>query len=1240
MDKRILWIFLLLSGITFAQTTVTLEDQCNCEVLQGTAVTTAGANTPGGADLGDLYVNTNTGTIFFWDGNSWELTSSDNNTTNASFTENGTDLILTDSDGNSLTVALADIAAAIDTNTTNNAFLVMGTDLVMVDSDGNMVGIPLAQIAALTDTNTTNTSLTEDGTNIILTDSDGGTVTLALADIAAATDTNTTNATFAVVGTNLVITDSDGNTVSVPVADIAALTDTNTTNTGLTEDGTNLILTDSDGGTVTVALADITAGVDTNTTNTSLTEDGTNLILTDSDGGTVTIPLADIAAATDTNTTNATFAVVGTDLVITDSDGNTVSVPVADIAALTDTNTTNTGLTEDGTNLILTDSDGNTVTIPLADIAAATDTNTTNATFAVVGTDLVITDSDGGTVTVALADITAGVDTNTTNTSLTEDGTNIILTDSDGGTVTLALADIDTNTTNDRLEINGSNLELEDSDGTILSVSLAALAAATDTNTTNATFAVSGTDLVITDSDNNTVSVPLADITAGVDTDEQDLELDGSNILSLTNDATPVDLSGYLDNTDDQTASEVNIADAGGNFTATDVEGALSELAAGSTDDQNLTGATLDGSNQLQIDIEGGSSATVDLSSLVGTDDQTASEVNITDAGGNFTATDVEGALSELAAGSTDDQNLTGATLDGSNQLQIDIEGGTSATVDLSSLVGTDDQTASEVNITDAGGNFTATDVEGALSELAAGSTDDQNLTGATLDGSNQLQIDIEGGSSATVDLSSLVGTDDQTASEVNITDAGGNFTATDVEGALSELAAGSTDDQNLTGATLDGSNQLQIDIEGGTSATVDLSSLVGTDDQTAGEVTYDNSTSGLTAGDVQSAIDEVVAGSTDDQNISGSSFNGATNELTIGIEGGTSETVDLSGLVGTDDQNLIGATLDGSNQLQIDIEGGSSATVDLSSLVGTDDQTAGEVTYDNSTSGLTAGDVQSAIDEVAAGSTDDQNISGSSFNGATNELTIGIEGGTSETVDLSGLVGTDDQTAAEVTVADVGGNFANTEVEGVLEEIDARIDALVLAGGSDGNDFVTGGSLSGTDLTLNVPNQIDPVIDLSGLQDGTGTDDQNISGSSFNGATNELTIGIEGGTSETVDLSGLVGTDDQTASEVNITDAGGNFTATDVEGALSELAAGSTDDQNLTGATLDGSNQLQIDIEGGTSATVDLSSLVGTDDQTASEVNITDAGGNFTATDVEGALSELAAGSTDDQNLTGATLD
>src|SRR5690606_12305141 len=96
-----------------------------------------------------------------------------------------------------------------------------------------------------------------------------------------------------------------------------------------------------------------------------------------------------------------------------------------------------------------------------------------------------------------------------------------------------------------------------------------------------------------------------------------DLDLT-ANTLTLSNPATggnQVDLSGYLDNTDNQTASEVNITDAGGNFTSTDVEGALSELAAGSSDDQNIDGSVLTGTT-LTIGIENGTSEDVDLSSL------------------------------------------------------------------------------------------------------------------------------------------------------------------------------------------------------------------------------------------------------------------------------------------------------------------------------------------------------------------------------------------------------------------------------------------------------------------------------------------------------------------------------------------------------------------------------------------------------------------------------------------------
>jgi len=118
----VLFFFLLVSVWGYSQTTVTLEDQCNCEVLSGTDVTAAGATTPTGADLGDIYVNTNTGTIYFWDGDSWEFTAVDTNTTNSAFSVVGTDLVLTDSEGNTVSVPLAEKAKPYYRKTYATAF--------------------------------------------------------------------------------------------------------------------------------------------------------------------------------------------------------------------------------------------------------------------------------------------------------------------------------------------------------------------------------------------------------------------------------------------------------------------------------------------------------------------------------------------------------------------------------------------------------------------------------------------------------------------------------------------------------------------------------------------------------------------------------------------------------------------------------------------------------------------------------------------------------------------------------------------------------------------------------------------------------------------------------------------------------------------------------------------------------------------------------------------------------------
>ncbi|MEP3373563.1 MAG: hypothetical protein ABJO07_13495, partial [Maribacter dokdonensis] len=140
-----------------------------------------------------------------------------------------------------VTIALDDIS----TGTTNASLTEDGTNLILTDSEGATVTIALADIS----TGTTNASLTEDGTNLILTDSEGATVTIALADI----NSDTTNASLTEDGTNLILTDSEGATVTIALDDIS----TGTTNASLTEDGTNLILTDSEGATVTIALDDI-----------------------------------------------------------------------------------------------------------------------------------------------------------------------------------------------------------------------------------------------------------------------------------------------------------------------------------------------------------------------------------------------------------------------------------------------------------------------------------------------------------------------------------------------------------------------------------------------------------------------------------------------------------------------------------------------------------------------------------------------------------------------------------------------------------------------------------------------------------------------------------------------------------------------------------------------------------------------------------------------------------------------
>ncbi len=671
----------------------------------------------------------------------------------------------------------------------------------------------------------------------------------------------------------------------------------------------------------------------------------------------------------------------------------------------------------------------------------------------------------------------------------------------------------------------------------------------------------------------------------------------------------------------------------GANLTVTDAGGnQVVDISGVSTDDQNISGSGLAGTD-LTIGIEGGTSETIDLSSLVG----------------------------------TDDQNISGSGLAGTD-LTIGIEGGTSETIDLSSLVGTDDQ-----NLTLATNTLSIEDGNSVDLTPYLDNTDDQTIDGLSMvGGALNISLEDDGVAPSTVNMISsdanndiAVGTDGSlylnvasvTISETitNIADNGnGTFTYTNESGAPQTINKADLTD-NLDGTfTFDNGNGSPITFVGTDTDTddqtlslvgstlsiadgnsVDLSGFVSTDDQNLTLVTNTLSIEDGNSVDLTPYLDN-----TDDQNISGSGLAGT--DLTIGIEGGTSETIDLSSLVGTDDQTL--STTGAAGNITIEDGNTININVDDADADPTNEYNTG-ISFDGANLTVTDAGGNQVVD-ISGVSTDDQNISGSGLAGT--DLTIGIEGGTSETIDLSSLVGTDDQ---NISGSGLAGTDLTIGIEGGTSE---TIDLSSLVGTDDQNL-----TLATNTLSIEDGNSVDltPYLD--------NTDDQNISGSGLAGT--DLTIGIEGGTSETIDLSSLVGTDDQTLST---TGAAGNITIEDgntININVDDADADPTNEYN-TGISFDGTNLTVTDAGG--NQVVDISG-VSTDDQTLSttgaagnitiedgntiNINVDDAdadptneyntgisfdGANLTVTDAGGnQVVDISGVSTDDQNISGSGL-
>jgi len=366
------------------------------------------------------------------------------------------------------------------------------------------------------------------------------------------------------------------------------------------------------------------------------------------------------------------------------------------------------------------------------------------------------------------------------------------------------------------------------------------------------------------------------------------------------------------------------------------------------------------------------------------TDDQTASEVNITDSGGFYSGFTVEAALQEVGdslsqhrtdidaagGGGTDTSGynislgLSGTTLtltDGNGDVTEDLAG-------LQDGTGTDDQTASEVSVTDSGANYAGSDVEAVLSEIA-------DTTGALrTDIFSGAWSDLSGVPAGFADDTDDEGTDDQTASEVSVTDSGANYAGGNVETVLAEIA------DTTSALRSDIFSGAWSDLSGVPAGFADNTDDEGTDDQTAAEVSITDGNSYYTATDVDGAFDET-------------SDTLATLRTDLdAIAGGASDGVATAG------------TLDTANE-EIDVTvnaPGSNFSIDVSSI--------------ENLGSFSGWDTSSADD----------------FDGAWSSLT-GVPAGFADDTDDEG---TDDQTASEVDITDAGGYYTGTTTEAALQEV------------------------------------------------------------------------------------------------------------------------------------------------------------------------------------------------------------
>ncbi len=523
---------------------------------------------------------------------------------------------------------------------------------------------------------------------------------------------------------------------------------------------------------------------------------------------------------------------------------------------------------------------------------------------------------------------------------------------------------------------------------------------------------------------------------------------------------------------------EVDAMVANNGYLTSEVDGSVSN----EIQDLQLSG------NILTI-TDNGSATNIDLTPYLDNTDNQLSEVEVDAmvADNGFLTTEVDGSVSN----EIQDLQLVG------NKLTI-TDNGTATEIDLSAYLDDTKLSEAEVDAMVANNGYLTSEVDGSVSN----EIQDLQLAG------NILTI-TDNGSATDIDLAPYLDDTDTQLSEVEVDAmvADNGYLTSEVDGSVSNEI------QNLQ---LSG-NILTI-TNNGSATNIDLTPyLDNTDNQTAGEVTYDNTTSGLTATNLKAAIDELE------------------NEIDVVDTDTQLSEVEVDAMVA--DNGYLTSEVDGSmsNEIQdLQLSGniltitdnGSATDIDLAPyLDNTDNQTAGEVSV-TASGNLTSTDAQSALVELQT----DIDTQANSI--ATNATDIGTETTNRTTGDANLQIEVDATQIGSGLGAD-GSYTANaatnyiassTSLVSATEDLDVQVktNADTISSGNtalqtevDAIETGTGLSMDGTYTANGSANYIPAATDLQNADDLLDTQ---MKANADNIATNATDISTETSNRTTAD--------------------------------------------------------------------------------------------------------------------------